>query len=100
MGSPVGAEAAMADDEVEEERVSQEEEIVNEEDYEVEEEVGLEGEEGEVDEGGGPTTTGAAEGATAGSDINVNSFEELRLSEEVITSAQEAWRIFINAAAS
>merc|ERR1712187_877696 len=44
--------------------------------------------------------TGEAQGATAGSDININSFEELRLSENICEAAQEAWRIFINAAAS
>merc|ERR1712187_535152 len=44
--------------------------------------------------------TGEAQGGTSGSDINVSSFEELRLTEDVVASAQEAWRMFINAAAS
>merc|ERR1712151_709839 len=33
-------------------------------------------------------------------EINVNSFDELRLDEAVVMNAQEAWRIFINSAAS
>jgi len=38
--------------------------------------------------------------ATAGADVNVNSFEELRLDPTVVSDAQEAWRTFINSAAS
>merc|ERR1712151_1136565 len=33
-------------------------------------------------------------------EINVNSFDELRLDESVVLNAQDAWRIFINSAAS
>merc|ERR1712048_1025713 len=36
----------------------------------------------------------------AGSEINVSSFEELRLEPEVVEQAQDAWRTFINSASS
>merc|ERR1712232_762588 len=66
---------------------------------EVEEEV--EEEEGDDHEGkeAGAEATGAV-GASTGGEINVNSFEELRLDESVVLNAQEAWRIFINSASS
>merc|ERR1712048_526281 len=35
-----------------------------------------------------------------GGEINVNTFDELRLDEDVVSNAQDAWRIFINSAAS
>merc|ERR1711953_1601030 len=42
----------------------------------------------------------AAAGGTNAGEINVNSFDELRLDESVVSNAQDAWRIFINSAAS
>merc|ERR1712048_327210 len=53
---------------------------------------------GMAEEQQGAQTT--ADGGTAGADINVNSFEELRLDAAVVEGAQEAWRTFINMAAS
>merc|ERR1711937_1065043 len=32
----------------------------------------------------------------AGTDINVNSFEELRLSDDVVQAANDVWRLFIS----
>merc|ERR1712228_522565 len=62
---------------------------------------GLEEMEGEEAEGEGDTSAqAAAAGGTNAGEINVNSFEELRLDEAVVMNAQEAWRTFINSAAS
>merc|ERR1712187_244211 len=44
--------------------------------------------------------TGKATGNTAGDELNVSSFAELRLEPEVVEQAQDAWRTFINSAAS
>merc|ERR1712014_37366 len=84
----------------EEEVIAEEEEFAEEGGEEMEEGVG-EMDEGEMAEGEGGTSaaTGAAGGTNAG-EINVNSFEELRLDEAVVVNAQEAWRTFINSAAS
>merc|ERR1711941_240746 len=54
-------------------------------------------EEGEGEEGDNAAKSSAA---TMGGEINVNSFEELRLDDSVVSNAQEAWRTFINSAAS
>jgi len=81
----------------EEERVSAEEEIVDEHQEEEEgeeEEVVIE--EGEVEE----EKQDDSHATRVGSDINVNSFEELRLEEAVVSGAQDSWRLFINSAAS
>merc|ERR1719377_365216 len=44
-------------------------------------------------------TAGAAKDA-AGTDIKVNSFEELRLDDAVVRAANDAWRLFISTASS
>merc|ERR1711879_760738 len=49
---------------------------------------------------GTSTQATAAAGGTNAGEINVNSFDELRLDEAVVLNAQEAWRTFINSAAS
>jgi len=87
----------------EEERVSAEEEVAEEEEVEVDEEAEVDGgeEEEEVAEGednGGEAQDNSAN--SAGADVVTDSFGELRLEDAVITGAQEAWRVFINSAAS
>merc|ERR1712151_1180788 len=63
--------------------------------------VAEETEEGEMAEGEGDASAANANaGGTNAGEINVNSFDELRLDEAVVMNAQEAWRIFINSAAS
>merc|ERR1712151_807816 len=63
--------------------------------------VAEETEEGEEGEGEGDASAQATTaGGTNAGEINVNSFDELRLDEAVVMNAQEAWRIFINSAAS
>merc|ERR1712187_498633 len=59
-------------------------------------------EEEEAPEGEGEEGENAAQSsaATMCGEINVNSFEELRLDDSVVSNAQEAWRTFINSAAS
>merc|ERR1712187_1034909 len=52
------------------------------------------------DEGDASAQAATAAGGTSAGEINVNSFEELRLDESVVLNAQEAWRTFINSAAS
>merc|ERR1719343_238234 len=58
----------------------------------------MEGEEGEGE--GDASAQAAAAGGTNAGEINVNSFEELRLDDAVVVGAQEAWRTFINSASS
>jgi len=89
----------MADeaDQLEEERVSAEEGIAEEE---VEEEAGEDEVEVEEEEAEAAEKEDEAHTTTAGSDINVSSFEELKLDESVCLAAQECWRLFINSAAS
>merc|ERR1719379_957366 len=70
--------------------------MIDEEMAEGEEEL-AEGEEAEHEEAADQS---AQQGATAGGEINVNSFEELRLDDNVVFNAQDAWRIFINSASS
>merc|ERR1719277_1464886 len=53
-----------------------------------------------ADEEGDASAQAAAAGGTNAGEINVNSFDELRLDEAVVSNAQEAWRVFINMAAS
>jgi len=86
----------MAEDELEEDADMEVDDDYVEEEEEAEEDI-------EIDEGAGDLDKADAEegsSGTAGSDINVNSFEELRLDESVIAAAQENWKLFISAASS
>jgi len=85
----------------EEEQAEELEEVEEHEEVEDEEmeEVDPDAEE-ETQEEGETEDVAATAKATAGADVNVNSFEELRLSAAVCDASQDAWRAFINMAAS
>jgi len=89
--------------EPEEERVSMEGEDVGPasaggDDMENDEELVEEQE--ETEQGKTENADDGGDAGTTGSQINVNSFEELKLNEAWVNAAQEAWRTYINSAAS
>ena len=89
----------MADEFVDEERVSMEEDAALGSGGAAEEEVALE--EGmESPEGHQTEAAAGPAAATGNADINIESFNELIVPADIVTEAQRAWQLLISAAGS